>query len=246
MLVGLLLGELMRRFAFTEDSLFKNKNAQSADLPDSEKIAVPKGTVFGVDDVVGEEDGHFIMKPTFYVYKGHLKEITETPKNTDYPDTKEGHIARIIAECKKFKCTLPQAAYILATTQHETASTFKPVREAFWQTEAWRAKNLRYYVFYGRGYVQLTWKSNYSKYQALLNRPLVNNPDMVMEPAIAAFILVHGSMNGTFTGVGLPKYINRNAKDYHNARRVINGTDAAAKIARLAVSWERQLLQRGY
>jgi hypothetical protein len=48
-------------------------------------------------------------------------------------------------------------AYVLATTQWETAQTFKPVREAFWKDEEWRRVNLaRYYPYYGRGFVQLT------------------------------------------------------------------------------------------
>jgi hypothetical protein len=47
----------------------------------------------------------------------------------------------------------PSAAGVVATTKIETASTFEPVREAFWVGEAWRKENLRYWPYYGRGYL---------------------------------------------------------------------------------------------
>lgn len=55
----------------------------------------------------------------------------------------------------------------IATIAIETAHTFKPVREAFWlddqlgheRAEQWRANNLRYYPYYGRGHIQLTWQT---------------------------------------------------------------------------------------
>jgi hypothetical protein len=58
-------------------------------------------------------------------------------------------------------------AYVLATTEWETDHTFKPVREAFWKDEAWRQVNLRYYPYYGRGYMQLTWEDNIASMRKL-------------------------------------------------------------------------------
>jgi len=69
-------------------------------------------------------------------------------------------------------------AYYLATAKWETAGTMQPVREPFWLSENWRRLNLRYYPYYGRGYVQLTWKSNYQR-QSQADRTgidLVTNP----------------------------------------------------------------------
>ncbi|NTV99551.1 MAG: carboxypeptidase, partial [Chlorobiaceae bacterium] len=80
-------------------------------------------------------------------------------KSYDF-STKDGTIAAIKAECRAQDIGLnTQIAYVLATTQWETSQTFKPVREAFWESEEWRKKHFRYYPYYGRGYVQLTWKN---------------------------------------------------------------------------------------
>lgn len=128
-----------------------------------------------------------------------------------------------------------QIAYVLATTDWETGHTFKPVREAFWKDEEWRRNNLyRYYPYYGRGFVQLTWEDNYRKYSEILGVDLVNNPDLAMEPLNAAFILVHGFKTGGFTGKKITDYINGDGIDFVNARRCINGVDKAQDIAAIA------------
>lgn len=77
---------------------------------------------------------------------------------------------------------------VIATVAIETASTFKPVREAFWLPESWRQANLRYWPFYGRGYVQLTWEDAYRAVGQLLGIDLLSNPDRALEPQIAAWI----------------------------------------------------------
>lgn len=76
---------------------------------------------------------------------------------------------------------LQQAAYVIATAWWETAQTMHPVREAYWLSETWRKKNLRYYPYYGRGYVQLTWEENYKKASDYFKVDFVNNPDWVMD-----------------------------------------------------------------
>lgn len=134
-----------------------------------------------------------------------------------------------------------QIAYGLATTDWETAHTFKPVREAFWETEAWRKENLRYFPYYGRGYVQLTWKRDYSIYGDILGLDLVTDPDLALRPDVALFVLGHGMKTGAFTGRGLGHYVNATETDFINARRVINGTNKASEIAALAVGFLKQL-----
>jgi len=149
--------------------------------------------------------------------------------------TKEGTMAAIKAECQKQGIGLPpQIAYVLATTEWETAHTFKPVREAFWKDEEWRQRNLRYYPYYGRGYVQLTWVDNYRKYSNILNIDLVKKPDLAMEPQTAMFILVHGFKTGAFTGKKITDYINEGKTDFINARRCINRLDKTEEIADIA------------
>lgn len=137
--------------------------------------------------------------------------------------------------------TIPQWAYVLATVFHETAHTFLPVKEAFWLSEKWREKNLRYFPWYGRGYVQLTWKANYEKMKKLTGVDIISNPDLAMEPETAFLILIHGMKNGTFTGKKLTDYVNQNGKRYVYARYVINGRDKRDLIAKYAVLFEKIL-----
>lgn len=131
-------------------------------------------------------------------------------------------------------------AYTMATAEHETAETFQPVTEAFYLRQEQRERYLkrqRYYPYYGRGLVQLTWDFNYKKYDELLNIELFNNPDLVLDHEISLFILVHGLITGLFTGRRLNLYVNNGSRDFYNARRVVNGTDKASEIAELAEKW---------
>lgn len=160
--------------------------------------------------------------------------------------TKEGTIDAIIYECNNFKLVLPeQKAYVIATVEHETNNTFKPVREAYWLSERWRKRNLRYYPYYGRGYVQLTWKENYYKYSKIIGYDFVKDPDKVMNPNVSLFILVHGFKCGTFTKKYLEEYINEERVDYVNARRCINKLDKAEHIAKLAEKYYLEIIDNG-
>jgi putative chitinase len=124
-------------------------------------------------------------------------------------------------------------AYMLATAKHETAHTMQPIEEygkgrglAYGQPDPATGQ-----VYYGRGYVQLTWKANYARMAALTGADLVNHPELALEPRLAALIMFEGMKGGLFTGVGLPRYFGATADDPVNARRIINGTDRAAEIA---------------
>ncbi|WP_202945288.1 peptidoglycan-binding protein [Hahella chejuensis] len=165
-----------------------------------------------------------------------IRRATECYESVRYDFSSTSSVKQAICgECRKQGIGLPQQiAYVLATVQWETAQTFEPVKEAFWLSEEWRKHNLRYYPYYGRGYVQLTWENNYRKYQQLLGAPLVQDPDLAMQPEIALFVLTHGFMTGAFTGHKISDYINENKKDFINARRCINGRDRAHEIAEIA------------
>jgi len=152
--------------------------------------------------------------------------------------TIEGTIEAIIFECAQQGLSLhTQMAYVLATVEHETNGTFKPVVEAYWMSEVWRKENLKYYPYHGRGFVQLTWKRNYFNYSKILNIDMIKNPDIALRPNVSLFILVHGFKNGIFTGKTLERYINKNKCDFINARRCINGRDKREHIASLAKKW---------
>lgn len=137
--------------------------------------------------------------------------------------------------------TVPQWAYVFATVFHETNATFLPVKEAYWLSEEWRKKNLRYFPYYGRGYVQITWKDNYAKFSKDIGENFVKNPDLVMVPKYAFKILIDGFKNGTFTGKKISDYISNESKDYKGARRCINGTDKNGLIESYATTFERIL-----
>lgn len=148
---------------------------------------------------------------------------------------------------------LQQTAYIIATAWWETAQTMHPVREAYWKDEAWRKRNFRYYPYYGRGYVQLTWDYNYKKASDYFKVDFVKKPDLVMEVEYALPILVVGMNEGWFTGKELDDYIDNidesdseELKEYKAARRIVNGIDKAEAIAKLAVIFEKGLKAGGY
>lgn len=159
---------------------------------------------------------------------------------------KLGDTALILSACKGYGLTRQQAAYVLATAFWETARTMKPVREAFWFDEEWRKKNLRYWPWYGRGFVQLTWERNYIKAGEELGLDLTSDPDRVMDPKISAKILVLGSRDGWFTGKKLTDYVTESNADFKAARRVVNGTDRASEIAEIALEYDSALASAGY
>jgi len=86
---------------------------------------------------------------------------------------------------------------VLGTVAIETASTFRPVAEAFWMSEEKRkvyfdrtcygkvdaTTGQRYY---GRGFIQRTWKSGYEYSGKILQLPLLYHPDMLLQPDHAA------------------------------------------------------------
>jgi hypothetical protein len=133
-----------------------------------------------------------------------------------------------------------QWAYLMATIEWETAHTFEPVREAFWMSESWRKNNLRYYPYYGRGYVQLTWKENYQSFSEITELDLVGNPDLAMQSDTALFVLVYGLKHGIFGG-RLEDYVREDKTDYFNARQCVNLLNKAAEIGEIAKKWESRL-----
>jgi len=145
------------------------------------------------------------------------------------------------------------AAYMLATVKHECADTWRPIEEfgkgtgrAYGTAETVVDSNgiPHTNVYYGRGYVQLTWKYNYAALGEALNmgNQLLISPELALDPSIAYRILSYGMRNGSFTGKRLSSYIGTQGADYVNARRIINGTDQAARIAAYARQMETLLL----
>lgn len=137
---------------------------------------------------------------------------------------------------------LRHLAYMLATVRGECGYRMLPVREGFSSTdEIARAyvarKGYKYaavvngHVYYGRGLVQLTWDFNYRAMSDILGIDLYNNPDLALQPDIAAAIMFEGMRRGTFTGKKLSDYLNDVVTDWVEARRIINGLDRAHEFA---------------
>lgn len=178
-----------------------------------------------------------------------------------------GDTQLIIQVAKKHGLPRNQLAYVLATAYWESGSTMKPVREAFgkstedtirrldnakakgqlpWVKKVYWQKDIDGKAWFGRGYVQLTWKDNYIRAGHKLNIDLWKDPDRVMEPAIAAEILVRGMKEGWFTSKRLDQYITSKASDYVGARRIVNGMDKATVIAELAREYENDLTSESH
>jgi putative chitinase len=138
-----------------------------------------------------------------------------------------------------------KTAYMLATVHHECAKTMQPIAEFGKGKGHDYGKKLKMgggpghriayttpdKLYYGRGYVQLTWFENYQSLGHLLNIPLLENPELALEPSVAAKIMIKGMMGGLFTGKKLDKYFTPMLTDWVNARKIINGLDHAETIA---------------
>lgn len=161
-------------------------------------------------------------------------------------DLSLGHTQLLIDECKAQKLLRNQAAYVLATAFWETAHTMKPVVEAFWKSEDWRRRNLRYYPWHGRGFVQLTWEKNYRRAARETGVPLDKDPTLAQRPDVAAKIIVTGMREGWFTGQDLDNFITLQHSDFFHARKMINGMDRAEEIANIAEDYDDDLKAIGY
>ncbi|NEO59239.1 MAG: hypothetical protein F6J98_02065 [Moorea sp. SIO4G2] len=149
----------------------------------------------------------------------------------------------LIQECRKNGVTSkPQIAYVLATAQHESNMGKLMVELASGRAYEGRKDlgNVRKgdgVLFKGRGYVQITGRTNYAKWEKILGVPLVSKPDLAADPRYAAPVLVLGMKNGSFTGVSLNTYIREGKTDFLNARRIVNQMDKASLIAGYAKTW---------
>jgi putative chitinase len=124
-------------------------------------------------------------------------------------------------------------AYALGTAHHETDRTFKGIEEygkgrgkPYGEPDPQTGK-----AYYGRGLVQLTWKTNYKKMGDIIGVDLVKNPEKALDIDIAAKVLLIGMMRGIFTGKKLSDYFSPSKEDWVNARRIVNGLDKANLIA---------------
>ena len=149
-------------------------------------------------------------------------------------------------------------AYMLATVKHECADTFQPITEKgaksyFDKYDAGTKLGAQLgntvkgdgYLFRGRGYVQITGRTNYQSLGAKLglsgDEDLVLHPEHALTPSVAYRIMSYGMRHGTFTGRKLADTINAKGCDYKQSRKIINGLDKADLIAGYATNFEAAL-----
>lgn len=160
---------------------------------------------------------------------------------------------------------LSHTAYALATAYHETAHTMQPIKEyggpryffrmydpqgdrpALAKTNGQRnGDGVR---FFGRGYVQLTWRANYERAGAKLGVDLVGNPDLALRRDIASKIMRLGMDQGWFTGKRFLSYLPASgpatAAQFIASRKIINGRDKDVLIAGYAEKVQRALQAGG-
>jgi hypothetical protein len=124
---------------------------------------------------------------------------------------------------------LRHLAYPLATTYHETAQTMQPISEygqgaghEYGEVDPETGQ-----TYYGRGFVQLTWRDNYRKADQELGLAqtisLEWQADNALLPSIAAAVMFRGMFEGWFRGSGLWDYFNDTDDDPYGAREIING-----------------------
>lgn len=164
------------------------------------------------------------------------------------------------------------AAYALATAYHETAHTMQPIKEHGGDSYFFRMydpKGNRPAVaarlgntepgdgvkFCGRGYPQVTGRTNYAKADKFLNLGgrLLADPDLMLDSSVAAKVMIAFMEAGSFTGRGCSSFLSGKTinsvlvhGNFWGARAIINGHDRADDIADYAVGFQAALLVGGW
>jgi hypothetical protein len=148
-------------------------------------------------------------------------------------------------------------AYALGTTHHETGATMQPIKEYggrryffhMYDIEGDRPRVARQLgntqpgdgvLFHGRGYVQLTGRSNYTKMQRKFDIDLTSSDkaaNRALEPELAAKIMFYGMEKGVFTGKKFADYFDEDTDRWVSARSIINPRDKPRLVADYALDY---------
>lgn len=132
--------------------------------------------------------------------------------------------------------------YILATIWHEVGATMQPIEEIG------KGKGLRYgkrvwydgrvytdipHIFYGRGLTQNTWRDIYLALTNANNKgwDFVHYPHLLLTMECSVWATFYAMQKGLYTGRKLSHYFDDGLENPVGARKIINGTDKAEKIA---------------
>jgi hypothetical protein len=130
---------------------------------------------------------------------------------------------------------LRHLGYMFATTYHETAQKMQPVPEngkgsgqPYGKTDPETKQ-----AYYGRGFVQLTWRDNYARADSEMNwsgdQSCEWNADLQLQAVYAAPTMFKGMEEGWFRSSSdgkrqtLDRWFNETKDDPYNAREIING-----------------------
>lgn len=134
---------------------------------------------------------------------------------------------------------------MIGTIAIESASTFEPVREAYFLGDAaeQHRRGLSYYPYYGRGYIQLTHRGNYAAYTVKLAQlwgtPVVPeldmeaNPDIALDSDISAGVsALYFRDTATLQGYSIVQACR--SQDWEWVRRLVYGGPDAAGTSRIS------------
>jgi len=150
---------------------------------------------------------------------------------------------------------LDQIANALAQVGRESAYSYQPVAEAYYLGDPSKPgyyagntatvrrvqENFRYYPFFGRGHIQLTWEEGYRKMNSYLRKyfpevvaavekrtgkpfDLVKHPELATDFDVSFCVFTVGMHLGIFRpGHTLDRYITPTHVDHYAARDIVNG-----------------------
>jgi hypothetical protein len=133
---------------------------------------------------------------------------------------------------------LRKLGYMLATTFHETAQKMQPVPEnGKGEGKDYGKKDPETgQVYYGRGFVQLTWRDNYARADEEMgwtqDQSCEWNADLQLDAYYASPTMFKGMFEGWFRASSdgkrqtLGRWFNDTTDDPYNARECINGDKA--------------------
>lgn len=129
------------------------------------------------------------------------------------------------------------AAFLLASAYADTGLI--PTEEKLSAKTDVAAAQKKYFDqgYYGRGFVHFTGLFNYERFTRQLNIDLSHTPEQLLNPTVAAKVLVFGALNGKFTGEKLSNFLGAKTASqvqFKDARRSINGDNNAVAIGKMA------------
>lgn len=188
--------------------------------------------------------------PSLVLSSGFQSAVAQTLYYGSLPDWQLTPLNMIYSEAKARHRSVYDTAYAMATGHHETGRWRYLEEIGHGSGRPYgipiNLKAGKTVTYHGRGWVHITWLGNYARFVLPLGMDIVSNPDLVLEPRVACFIMWEGMVHGMFTGHSFNTHTDENGVlNYKEARRIINGTDKASLIAEYAEKFEAALRTGG-